>query len=683
MQSLGLTVYRKSQIAIEYCYLFREKHPECHVFWVWGGSYTRFEESYRQIARKLSIPGVDDHQVDILQLVRENLNTDQYGKWLLILDNADEASMYYGTRSDGNDGTTNNSKSYARYLPNNPDAFVLITTRDRRVGERLARRNKPIEVTSMTAEESKELLQSKMSEENWFEADAARLVEELSHLPLAITQAAAFISENNLTIAEYLETLSAGDEDIKELLSEHLEDPRRDLDTENSVIRTWKLSFDQIAKGCPRAAEILSLMAVLDWHFVPLLLLRKEKETETGLRTALGALQAFSLVNADRGKDANCRMHRLVALSTQKWLEMRGSLGYWRSEALGVLSDRFPGPGQQQHASWHVYDALMPHTSLVLSYSFSTTKDLLHCATLSVAVALYSLSRGKYNQAFEASSRSLEIRQDLLSENDPAYLDSVQTLGEVLLHRGELETARTMLNRAVQGRKMTLGPNHADTLESLSDLTITLLELDDLPAAEESCMRALTGRREVLGETDTDTLVSLNVMAILRHRQGNLAAARQLYETVLRRREDLLGHQHPDTLMTLNNLARLYYEQDDLDTAQKAFDRVIEGEDKELGSEGYDVQVSLSNMALVLSARGECAEAQVLLLKVLGMRQRQLGSRHPSWFFTIKMIADIHRQDHNLEVSDDIRHQLNNVKDSKETPWAQSGALLQAGILFD
>ncbi|KAL3957306.1 hypothetical protein ACCO45_007884 [Purpureocillium lilacinum] len=632
----------KSQIAIEYSYIFREKHPGSHVFWVWGSNPMRFEESYQQIARKLSIHGWDDHKRDILQLVYEQLNTEELGKWLLILDNADDAFMYYGAKSGDSGYVRDNAKSYARYLPNNPKGLVLVTTRDRRVGERLSGRQPPIDVTSMTAQESSELLRSKISEPNWCEDDAAKLVAELSFLPLAITQAAAFISENNLTVSEYLETLASGDDDLTELLSEHLEDPRRDLDTENSVMRTWKLSFEQLANGCPRAAEILSLMSVLDWHSVPLLLLRKEKETETGLRTALGALQAFSLVTAGRGKDASCKMHRLVALSTQKWLQMRGSLGYWQSEALLVLSKIFPGPGQQRHAQWATYEALTPHAALIFSYTFSTTDDLLRCAKLLIAVALYSLSRGRYSDAFEMCSKSLEIRQGLLPHDDPAFLDSVQTLGEALLHRGELISARNMLQKAVSGREKALGPEHADTLESLSDLTITLLELDDLSSAEETCMKALNGRMQVLGEDDADTLVSLNILAILQHRQGDLATARR---------------------------------QGELDAASQAIDTVLAGEEKELGAEGYDIQVSLSNKALVCAAQGDFAEASGVLFRVLEMREKQLGPRHPSTAFTMKMITDIHEQNGERETAE----RFHAMRKGTEKP----GALLQAGLLFD
>jgi hypothetical protein len=47
---------RKSQIAIEYAYIYHERHPHAPVFWLHGSDPVRFEESYHHIARKMAFP---------------------------------------------------------------------------------------------------------------------------------------------------------------------------------------------------------------------------------------------------------------------------------------------------------------------------------------------------------------------------------------------------------------------------------------------------------------------------------------------------------------------------------------------------------------------------------------------------------------------------------------------------
>jgi len=632
----------------------------------------------------MAFPGWDDHDADALQLVYDGLGSDESGKWLFILDNADDESLFHGRRTDSSSA---GGKTFARYIPKSAKGSMLITTRDRRVGERLSGRQRPIDVSVMTEAESMELLQSKMIEDDWREEDAKKLVAELNYLPLAITQAAAFISENCLTIAEYLETLFAGDEDAKELLSEHLEDPRREIDTENSVMRTWKLSFDQISRNMPRAAEILSIVSVLDYHSVPVYLLRKEKETETGFRTALGTLQAFSLLTATRGKDAVCKTHRLVALAGQRWLEARETLPHWQGEGLKLLAAAFPGPGKQKYEEWPLYEALVPHTALALGYQYDDPVVLLEEARLMVAVSLYHMSRGRYGRALDYCRRSLEIRQSILPEDDVMTIDSIQTLGEALLHTGDLEEAAETLRRAVAGRSKTLGPEHPDTLESYSDLTITLLELDDLDGAEVTALRALEGRQRVLDEDHPDTLVSLSIHCIVLHRQGKLDQAGPQYEETLARREAIIGEEHPDTIITRNNYARYLFDIGDLEQARAVLDRVLEGEAKVLGAEGYDIQVSLSTSALLQAARGDIAGADQQLRKVLKIREKLLGGTHPSTMYTLEMLVDLHSGEGGTPETAQRFRKMIEERERKTTrggkTLVKASALLRAGLLFD
>lgn len=78
------------------------------------------------------------------------------------------------------------SKPLAYYLPKSTKGSVLVTTRDTRVGQRLAGREKALEGLPMTAQDSKDLLQSRIAEEDWDDVDATRLIEELTYLPLVV-----------------------------------------------------------------------------------------------------------------------------------------------------------------------------------------------------------------------------------------------------------------------------------------------------------------------------------------------------------------------------------------------------------------------------------------------------------------------------------------------------------------
>lgn len=88
-----LNKQRKSQLAIEYSYQVRNSSPEIWVFWVHASSKAKIEEGYRRIAEAIRLPGRDDPRVNILQLVRAWLCDESNGRWVMIVDNADDSSV--------------------------------------------------------------------------------------------------------------------------------------------------------------------------------------------------------------------------------------------------------------------------------------------------------------------------------------------------------------------------------------------------------------------------------------------------------------------------------------------------------------------------------------------------------------------------------------------------------------
>ena len=92
--------------------------------------------------------------------------------------------------------------------------------------------------------------------------DTERLLDVLGYIPLAITQAAAFINRNRWTLQGYLAALEKDKQNLTEYLSQELQDPRRPRGFPNSVFRTWKLSFDHILAQEPKVAKLLSLIAM-------------------------------------------------------------------------------------------------------------------------------------------------------------------------------------------------------------------------------------------------------------------------------------------------------------------------------------------------------------------------------------------------------------------------------------
>lgn len=74
----------------------RETHPEVSVFWIHASSTERFRQAYAFIAQECQVPGYDDPKADVLPLVQRWLEQKDGGRWLMVVDNANDIQVFFG-----------------------------------------------------------------------------------------------------------------------------------------------------------------------------------------------------------------------------------------------------------------------------------------------------------------------------------------------------------------------------------------------------------------------------------------------------------------------------------------------------------------------------------------------------------------------------------------------------------
>ena len=312
----GLGGAGKTQIALEYAFRKRELSPDTSVFWVYASTTTNFEESYKRIATVCDIPGHQDPQRNILQLVRDWLEIHTDHEWLMVVDNVDIADTLFHERVNG--------RTLTEYIPQTQQGSLLYTSRNRDVAVDILRGGDPINVGPMSPDEAHKLLNTVQRSESE-EADISSLLRELEYIPLAITQAAAFMRKRHKSAAQYLSLFRGSDSAKAQLLAHEFVDHGREARSRESVAKTWMISFAHISETNPRAAEMLSLMSCYDQQSIPPFLFRNDNETEIDLEEAVGLLLAFSLIRV-ASTGTNYSMHRLVQIAMTTWLSMTSEL---------------------------------------------------------------------------------------------------------------------------------------------------------------------------------------------------------------------------------------------------------------------------------------------------------------------------------------------------------------------
>ncbi|KAF2720036.1 hypothetical protein K431DRAFT_304697 [Polychaeton citri CBS 116435] len=92
------------------------------------------------------------------------------------------------------------------------------------------------------------------------------MADALDFMPLAMTQAAAYIAQrkSRCTVRDYLNKLQKCDQSGNSISDYDLGDLCRDKEASNSVMLTWQVSFEYVQRMWPSARDLLSLMSFFD-----------------------------------------------------------------------------------------------------------------------------------------------------------------------------------------------------------------------------------------------------------------------------------------------------------------------------------------------------------------------------------------------------------------------------------
>ena len=287
------------------------------------------------------------------------------GRWLLVLDNADDAAVLSPTDSGAL------QQHLSGYVPLSRHGSVLVTSRTKRAATQVLEDSDIIPIELMHDAAAHALLRKKLRDADEDDDSITTLATTLDHMPLALVQAAAYIRERapRCAVRQYLEAYRQSDSRATSLLNRGAGHLRRDAAASNSVLITWQISFEHIRSTRQSAAGLLSLMSFFDRQGIQEALLRGQSSTaddgskHEGFEEDVLALRDYSFITVTR--DASTfEMHSLVQLATRTWLEGEGQLDRWREQFISNLcAELLTG----EHENREKCQALFPHARAALA----------------------------------------------------------------------------------------------------------------------------------------------------------------------------------------------------------------------------------------------------------------------------------------------------------------------------
>ena len=318
----GLGGCGKTSLAVEFAWRHKS-HFQGGVFWINGESDENINKSVAEILSLRNIPTSTNDSIDdtlnkfLTWLSKKNL------PWLLVMDNVDElqdpmcpASVkkickgpWQRTVKSLKNGhilltTRQNAKDAKAFLGYSTDAFLELSCFSVEDGALFLMKRTGLQTESL-------------------DPDAIFLTKELGALPLALEQAAAYITTSPipLSFTEYLEKYQA----VKMRLLKQQPATALSIEAQHrlSVHTTWELNFEFVKEQSPAAASMMQISAFLDSENVPIDIinpglpeldqeeLRECARSKIDIAFILKVLSSYSLYSVDQ-RSKVFGVHKLV-----------------------------------------------------------------------------------------------------------------------------------------------------------------------------------------------------------------------------------------------------------------------------------------------------------------------------------------------------------------------------------
>ncbi|EXK26022.1 hypothetical protein FOMG_17383 [Fusarium oxysporum f. sp. melonis 26406] len=492
---IGLGGIGKTQIALRFAYQMMEKRPDYSIFWVPVLSDETAESAYVDIAKKLGLQkSIEDD--DVKDLVCQHLSSDKAGKWLFIVDNADDKDIIFGSAD---------KPGLEEYLPQSENGIILLTTRSGQVAGEFAQSG-VIDIEQMGQEEATTLLEKSMIQRQLLQDKVAvvDLLKYLTFLPLAITQAAEYLNQNKAPIKTYLGLLRGAETNVARVLGREFRDNTRYRGSRNAVGTTWIVSFDQIQRSDPLAVDLLSFMSCIEPKAIPQSILPDAEPDD--LEWAIGTLCSYSFL-VRRGESNIFDMHSLVHMAMRSWLEKQDREIQVSNDAICHLAARFPTKDDAHYGLRREY---LPHAMRLLNRN--DKEKIVQTYYLFEKVGNSFFMDRRFKEMIRCFEEVCWWRQGLHPETDSARLTSEHTLATAYLYDRRTKDAIKIFEHVVAVQKEIDEKDHK-RLASEHELASAYLDDRRIKDAIEMLEHVVAVEKETLDEKDNDLLASEQVLA--------------------------------------------------------------------------------------------------------------------------------------------------------------------------
>lgn len=490
-------------------------------------------------------------------------------------------------------------------------------------------------------------------------SEAAKIVERLNGLPLALAQAGAYIYEMGISPKKYLESYQARTHDIMT--------QNNDMTYANgSIMATFQISYNAVKARNLMAFRLLTILGFLDnsdvwWELFNLAwqskagfaksesdLLNPEADSqqigpdyhsesttggwltelakdETIFNKAIHTLREFYFVRRNAESDS-FSIHPVV----HQWLRQRLESEDWHANlnaAISLLGRSVPLA--HFHEPWILQRRLVAHVDCCLELLLEARDDKIDSPEGFQGLAVLMFDQGAFERAEDLYRRAGEGWSRRRGPDHWQTRRAYHDLGLAYRTLRKYDEAEALWKRLLDACIRTEGAAFTQgACRLLDDLGRLFTLTQRYGEAETHFQRALAGREEqvqngvraapeepVTFDPELGVADTCRQYGILKQAQGKVEEAEALHQRALAIFRRLLGPNHTWALLSIADLGDISRSRGQLNAAEGFLKSALEGMEEHLGgSHNYTVKI-YQDLGELLLMMGRKEEALGLLEK--------------------------------------------------------------------
>ncbi|PKY00777.1 hypothetical protein P168DRAFT_275238 [Aspergillus campestris IBT 28561] len=648
----------------QFCCKFAEQNRESYwgIFWIDATSHERIKQTYAQIGKFGKVEA--NHTAAMHWL------SNQEGRWLLIMDNADDPSI-----------------SLDQYFPRGDRGHVIITTRNPshkghgNIGPGFFR------FEDLSSDDANSLLLRATTMAEPWDTDslswAETIARQLGYLALSLIQAGSAIRNGLCTLRNYLAFHDAEWEHLRLLRRQSVGVDH--AEKYSSVHATYEVCYKGIEdKGTQASKDAIQLLKLfscfyykkirfdiltkaienckkeriqqetaakdeqnqpVSWYETynnlrlfllvyltqgrdpPILpdFIRQGRESETldipRIRYALRELTQMSLITHDESDDSYS-MHPLI----HEWASKR------------------PAMSSAEQAVWsHAAATTLVYALLLPPLGNTEDQELFRIRVLPHVDHVRKVQEAARRNALESRKPGLFDWFWVRFTFDRAQALRDAKFSMVYLQNWRLKDAEELQTGVKDSLEAFLGPNHASTRRITLALASTYRSQSRGDEAADLQEAVLNACITSLGPDHVDTLTTMDVLGQSRWLQGRFSDAKVLQQKAVDGLLKSRGRMHEDTLTAMGYLGRTlgkFYE--NYDHAFQLLEDSYAGLKETLGPvHSKTLEVKEEIAMLNLQVGSNLSLASQMMQEVLEARKENMGKEHPFTLFAMASMARI------------------------------------------